>query len=169
MLSNWHRQVQIIIDEIDSCIRDEKDESMTLKSLASKLGYSEFYVSRKFSFISGMRLKDYIRLRKLAFAFKEIRDFDNSILNISVKYGYSSHESFTRAFQKAYGITPSEYRKKPRPVVLQTLIKPFDCFLMEGEKNKMNDQVSTEEIKIYFVKIPEHKFLHIRNYESIGY
>ncbi len=82
-------------------------------------------------------------------------------------YGFSSHEAFTRAFKGTYGVTPSEYRKKPNPVVLRTKINPFDrYFLGLGEIGMMK---STDDVKIYFVTIPAHKFLHIKNYESNGY
>lgn len=114
-----------------------------------------------------MQLRDYLRYRKLAFALKEIRDTEEGILEIAVKYGFSSHEAFTRAFKEAYGTTPSEYRNNPTPVILRTTIKPFDCYLLGIGGTEMAK--SSEDIKIYFVTIPAHKFLHIRNYESIGY
>ena len=163
----WYRNVQKIVDEIDICIKGKNDEMITLRYLAQKLGYSEFYVSRKFKEISGMQLRDYLRYRKLAFALKEIRDTGAGILNIALNYGFSSHEAFTRAFKDTYGITPSEYRQNPVPVVLRTVLKPFDCYLLGIGGTGMVK--STGDVKTYFVTIPAHKFLHIRNYESIGY
>ena len=168
-MSEWSRYVQLAVDQIDSCIKAEEDEKLTLSALSRRLGYSEYYTSRKFSEISGMKLRDYIRFRKLAFALKELRDSDHGIMSIAVKYGFSSNEAFSRAFKDTYGITPAEYRMNPVPVVLRTIIRPFDCYLMEGEMNDMNQKQSNGEVKTYFVKIPAHKFLHIRNYESIGY
>lgn len=168
-MSEWSRYVQLAVDQIDSCIKAEEDEKLTLSELSRRLGYSEYYTSRKFSEISGMKLRDYIRFRKLAFALKELRDSDHGIMSIAVKYGFSSNEAFSRAFKDTYGITPAEYRMNPVPVVLRTIIRPFDCYLMEGEMKDMNQKQSNGEVKTYFVKIPAHKFLHIRNYESIGY
>lgn len=163
----WQKQIQMIVDEIDECIKRHNDEALTLHSLSCKLGYSEFYTTRKFKEISGMQFKEYLRYRKLAFALKEVRDSERSILEIAFDYGFSSHEAFTRAFKKTYGITPSEYRKNPVPVILRTKIDPFDrYFLGIGEIGMMK---STEDVKIYFVTIPAHKFLHIKNYESNGY
>ena len=163
----WQRQIQMIVDEIDSCIKNYEDEALTLRCLSRRLGYSEFYTTRKFREISGMQLRDYLRHRKLAFALKEVRDSDKSLLQIAFDYGFSSHEAFTRAFKAAYGITPSEYRKNPLPVVLRTKINPFDrYFLGLGEIGMMK---SDEDVKIYFVTIPAHKFMHIKNYESNGY
>lgn len=163
----WQKQIQIFVDEIDKCIKNYNDEALTLSFLSRSLGYSEFYTTRKFKEISGMQFRDYLRLRKLAFALKEVRDSDKSFLDIALDYGFSSNEAFTRAFKRTYGMTPSEYRKKPKPVVLRTKINPFDRYLLGlGEIGMMK---STDDIKIYFVTIPAHKFLHIKNYESNGY
>lgn len=163
----WQEQIPIIINEIDDCIKNQENEALTLNALSHKLGYSECYISRKFKELSGMPFRDYVRYRKLAFALKELRETDKSILDIAFNYGFSSHEAFTRAFKEAFRITPSEYRQKPVPVMLRTIIKPFDCYLsgiggIQMEKN-------SEDVKIYFVTIPAHKFLYIKNNESIGY
>ena len=166
-LYEWHKMIQIAVDEIDGRIKRSDDDALTLKSLSKKLGFSEFHTTRKFKELSGMSLRDYIRLRKLAFALIEVRDSDAIFLSIAIKYGFSSHEAFTRAFKKVYGIAPSDYRKNPQPVVLRTKINTFDRFTLGiGEIGMVK---STEEIKVYFVTIPAHKFLHIKNYESNGY
>ncbi|AFA50128.1 helix-turn-helix transcriptional regulator [Acetobacterium woodii] len=163
----WHQQIQTIVDEIDNCIKNYNGEALTLHFLSHKLGYSEFYTTRKFKEIAGMQFRDYLRHRKLAFALKEVRDRNKSFLDIAFDYGFSSHEAFTRAFKGTYGVTPSEYRKKPTPVILRTKINPFDRYFFGfGEIGMIK---STADVKIYFVTIPAHKFLHIKNYQSNGY
>lgn len=88
------KQIQIIVDEIDKCVENYNDEALTLRFLSRKLGYSEFYTTRKFKEISGMPFRDYLRHRKLAFALKEVRDSEKSFLDIAFDYGFSSHEAF---------------------------------------------------------------------------
>ncbi|WP_261321675.1 helix-turn-helix transcriptional regulator [Enterococcus raffinosus] len=163
----WQRQIQQIVDEIDQCIESYNDEALTLRRLSRKLGYSEFYTTRKFKEISGMAFREYLRQRKLAFALKEVRDNEKSFLDIAFDYGFSSHEAFTRAFKQMYGVAPSEYRRCPKPVVLRTRISPFDRYFLGLEEIGMVK--STNEIKTYFVTIPDHKFLHIKNTQSNGY
>ena len=166
-MDEWHSLIQTIIEEVDGHIRKHDDEALTLSALSQRLGFSEFYVSRKFREISGMHFRDYLRHRTLAFALKEVRDTARGLLEIALDHGFSSHEAFSRSFKEAYGMTPSEYRRSPVPVVLRTVIKPFDCYLISiGETSMTN---TTDEVKAYFVSIPAHKFLHIRNYESVGY
>ena len=167
-MAEWHKYIQQAIEIIDACIRSENNEALTLRSLSEKLGYSEFYISRKFRETADMTLKEYLRARRLAFALKDVRDTDGSILDIAVKYGFSSNEAFTRAFKELYGVSPTRYRADPQPVVLRTVIRPFDCYLMEGAAKNMTAETK-DSVKAYFIHIPAHKFLHIRNYESIGY
>lgn len=170
----WQKMIQNVIARIDESIKDRDDEKLSLSKAAKTLGYSEFHFSKKFRKISGMSFRDYLRYRKLAFALKEIRDTKRPILDIALEYGFSSHEAFTRAFKEAYSVSPKDYRKNPVPVVLRTLLRPFDCYLLSmGDKTMTKTQNSSKdfsgEVKTYFVTIPAHKFLHIRNYESIGY
>ncbi len=166
-MNEWYKSIQQIIDIIDECIKLGNNEDLTLEHLARTLGYSEYYISRKFKEISGMQFRDYLRYRRLAFALKQVRDTDRGLLDIAIDYGFSSHEAFTRAFKEAYGMTPREYREHPTPVVLRTLLRPFDCYLLGSGGNDI--MKTTGDVKAYFVTIPAHKFLHIRNYESIGY
>lgn len=166
-LKNWCKIIEDIINLIDLSIIQGESETITLELLSKKLGYSEYYSSRKFREISGMNFREYFCKRKLSFALKELRDQNSKIIDIALKYGFSSPEAFTRAFKKAYDIAPSEYRKTLIPVVLQTIIKPFDCYIATGQD--LMSEESKNEVKVYFVHIPAHKFLHIRNYNSRGY
>lgn len=166
-MSEWNSLVQTIVDEVDRCIKTGSDEAVTLSALSKKLGYSEYYVSRKFRELSGMHFRDYLRHRSLAFAMQELKDTSKGLLEIAIDHGFNSHEAFSRSFKEAYGMTPSEYRTTPTPVTLRTVIKPFDCYLISTGGTSMNTE--TNDVKTYFVTIPAHKYLHIRNYESIGY
>lgn len=160
----WMQQA---IDAMDASIRSRQGEEITLKSLARLSGYSSFHFSRKFFHVTGMHFRDYLRLRRLVFALREIRDTEKRLVDIALEYGFSSHQALTHAFRRAYGIAPAAYRKNPRPLALCTLLRPFDCYLLEKERNVMED--TQESVRTYFIAIPAHQFLHIRNYESIGY
>ncbi len=163
----WQKQIQTIVNEIDLCIKAYNGEALTLHQLSQKLGYSEFHTTRKFKEITGLPFREYLQKRRLAFALKEVRDNEKSLIDIAFRYSFSSHEAFTRAFKSAYGVTPSCYRKSPKPVVLRTKINPFDrYFLGFGEIGMIK---STDDVKIYYITVPAHKFLHIKNYESNGY
>jgi len=79
----------------------------------SKIAYcSEYHFKRMFSFLAGISLSEYIRRRKLTLAALDLKDKSLRIIDIAVKYGYSSADSFTRAFQSMHGILPSEARSE---------------------------------------------------------
>ncbi len=166
-MNEWQRHVQQMVEEIDCCIREKRDEAVTLRRLSRRFGYSEYYISHKFREISGMSFREYLRGRRLAFALREVRDTRRGLLDIALDYGFSSHEAFSRAFRELYGVSPGDYRQCPVPVALRTVLHPFDCYLMEHKEIGMKQ--TEHEVKTYFVTIPAHRFLHIRNYESIGY
>jgi hypothetical protein len=115
-----------------------------------------------------MRLRDYLRLRKLAYSVIELRDSKIRILDIAFKYGFSSQEAYARAFKKAYFVTPAAYRKNPRPLLLHSKISTFDPYYLGIGANNM-DKTKLQEIKVWIETIPAHKVLYVKNYESKGY
>ncbi len=117
--------------------------------------------------MAGMSLRDYLRLRKLAYALIEVRDSHRRMLDIALDYGFSSQEAFTRAFRRTYGVPPAAYRRAPRPVLLRTKIHTFDRYALGiGEIGMIE---SNKDVKVYFVSIPAHTLLYIANEHSEGY
>lgn len=82
-------------------------------SKISKIAYcSEYHFKRMFSYLSGVSLSEYIRRRKLTLAALDLKDSDLRIIDVAVKYGYNSADSFSRAFQSLHGILPSKARSE---------------------------------------------------------
>ncbi|MCR4368173.1 MULTISPECIES: AraC family transcriptional regulator [Bacillus amyloliquefaciens group] len=76
---------------------------------ASRLAFcSEYHFKRMFSFLTGISLSEYIRRRRLTFAAFELKDSSVKVIDLAIKYGYHSPDSFARAFQNLHGIRPSE-------------------------------------------------------------
>ena len=82
-----------------------------------------------------MQFRDYLRARRPAFALIEARDTKRIFPDIALDFGFSSHETFTRAFKAAYGITPVAYRKNPGPAILRTKINAFDRYFLDMERS----------------------------------
>ena len=100
------------IESMVNWIEENLMEKPTLEELSNHVGYSSYYCSAKFHEIVGITLKQYVVKRRLSLAAMEVRDTHNRLLEIAVKYGYSSQEAFTRAFNDAFGCTPYQCRKK---------------------------------------------------------
>lgn len=92
-------------------IDDNITENPTLEDMSSYVGYSPYYCSSKFHEHVGMTFKKYLANRRLSLAAVEVRDGDNKLIDIALKYGFLSPEAFSRAFSNMFGCTPMQYRK----------------------------------------------------------
>lgn len=99
--------IQKALDYIEQHLEDETDVS----EIARRAACSPFYFQRIFGLLCGITLGEYIRNRRLALAGSELMNSDNKVIDVALKYGYDSPESFTRAFTRFHGVTPSEAKK----------------------------------------------------------
>jgi AraC family transcriptional regulator len=104
---NWFQIVNQATEYIESHIT----EDINLEEIASQCNISYHYFIKTFSMITGYTLKEYIRNRRITLASYEVSNTNHRILDIGIKYGYSSNEAFSRAFKKIHGINPSDARK----------------------------------------------------------
>lgn len=81
------------------------------KTAAELACCSMYHFQRMFSFITDVSLSEYIRRRRLTQAAFELQTSDSKIIDLALKYGYDSPVSFTRAFQKLHGVTPTSARE----------------------------------------------------------
>ncbi|MEB2629332.1 MULTISPECIES: AraC family transcriptional regulator [Peribacillus] len=91
-------------------IEENLTNEIDFKEVARLAYCSEYHFKRMFSFLAGISLSEYIRRRRLTLAAFELKNSNMKVIDIAIKYGYSSPDSFARAFQHLHGITPSEAR-----------------------------------------------------------
>ncbi|MEH7518357.1 AraC family transcriptional regulator [Priestia megaterium] len=103
---------------------------------------SEYHFKRMFSFLAGITLSEYIRRRRLTLAAFELKDSNIKVIDVAIKYNYSSPDSFTRAFQNLHGITPSEAKKNGSS--LKAFPKMTFQLLIKGG-NEMNYRIEEKE------------------------
>lgn len=101
---NWIQGIQKAIDYIEANITDEID----FEAVAKQAFSSSFHFQRVFGILCGYSLGDYIRMRRLSLAGEELSRGNGKIIDIALKYGYDTPESFSRAFTRFHGISPSE-------------------------------------------------------------
>lgn len=89
-------------------VEDNLLEEIDYSKLAMISGTSSAQFQRIFSAIADVSLFEYIRRRRLTLAAFELQNTNQRIIDIAIKYGYESHEAFSRAFQKVHGIPPSK-------------------------------------------------------------
>lgn len=83
------------------------DDEIDFQLVARIACCSEHQFNRLFSFLAGIGLAEYIRNRRLTLAAMELQSNDVKVIDLAMKYGYSSPDSFSRSFQSFHGITPS--------------------------------------------------------------
>jgi len=161
-MNPWHLSVQEMLDWLERNIEDNP----TLLAMSAAVGYSPYYCSFLFHKMCGMTLKRYLAGRKLAYIALALRDTDARIIDIALRYGFSSQEALTRAFVKAFGRTPHAYRTQPGPIKLgikQTVLVP-DKNLFGGM-----DMNNVKEANVRFEHIPAHKYIGIWEPRATNY
>ncbi|MBB2483327.1 AraC family transcriptional regulator [Bacillus sp. APMAM] len=91
-------------------IEENLTNDIDFKVVARLAFCSEYHFKRMFSFLAGIPLSEYIRRRRLTLAAFDLNNSNLRIIDIAIKYGYSSPDSFARAFQTLHGVTPTEAR-----------------------------------------------------------
>lgn len=102
----WIKGIQRALDYTEEHLTEEIDYDVVAKEACS----SSFHFQRVFSIMCGFTLGDYIRMRRLSLAADELVHSEEKVIDIALKYGYETPESFTRAFSRFHGITPTEAR-----------------------------------------------------------
>jgi AraC family transcriptional regulator len=130
------------MNEALSYIEENLAYDIDLKEVARIALCSEYHFQRMFSFLAGITLSEYIRRRRLTLAAFELNNSNSRIIDIAVKYGYSSPDSFTRAFQNLHGITPSEAKANGQSLKAYPRMT-FQLSIKGG--NEMNYRIEEKE------------------------
>lgn len=130
---DWIVSIQKTIDYIEDNIEAELDTDI----LAAKIYSSSFNFQRMFTILCDCTVGEYIRNRRLTLAGYELLSNDSNVLDIAIKYGYETNESFTRAFSRFHGVTPSMARKNR--VSLNTFSRISVKSNLSGGKAIMSD------------------------------
>lgn len=104
---DWLTGIQNAINYVEEHLTEDID----YEEVAKEAACSNFYFQRIFGILCGLSLGDYIRNRRLTLAGDELSASDDKVIDVALKYGYESPESFTRAFSRFHGVTPSEAKK----------------------------------------------------------
>lgn len=104
----WMKAIGDAIDYMEAHIT----EDITLEDIAGQVHISPFYFHRGFGMLCGYSVKEYIRNRRMSLAGSDLVSGDATVMELAVKYGYDSADSFTRAFFRFHGILPSVARRK---------------------------------------------------------
>ena len=136
---NFVNEIKMAIEYIESNL----DKDINFEKVAKEVGMSAFYFHRIFSAVIGISPTAYIRNRRLTAAAQEISKNNENIVDIAFKYGFESHEAFSRAFKNFHGVVPKLAKKDGNE------FKNFSRANLEFEVNTnniLNYRIESKEI-----------------------
>ena len=122
-------------------IEERLGNDIQLENVAGITSYSPYHFQRIFNYISGISLSEYIRRRRLTLATFDLQKGEK-VIDVAMKYGYVSADSFTRAFVKQHGITPSQLKSISISV---TLYPPINFNITVKGMKGLNCRIETKE------------------------
>ena len=155
---DWIEGFQASIDFMEQHLTEEAD----IEEIAGKAALSPFYYQRIFGALCGMTVGEYIRSRRMTLAAQELAGSEAKVIDIAMKYGYDSPDSFTKAFCRFHGITPSQAKesgavlKSLAPLHIKVTLEGGNMldyrivekapFTVIGLKRQFNSETSYQEI-----------------------
>ncbi|MGJ4851544.1 helix-turn-helix transcriptional regulator [Bacillota bacterium Meth-B3] len=104
---NWINDIQNSINFIENNLL----ENISADDVSKHVHSSPDYFQRTFHIVTGLSVSEYIRNRRLTLAGEELKNTQPKVIDVALKYGYDSPESFTKAFTRFHGITPASVKR----------------------------------------------------------
>ena len=162
----WLACIRTAIDYIEKHLQ----ESISAQDVAEQVYLSPFFLQRGFSLMVGYGIGEYIRNRRLYQAALDLKETDEKVIDIALRYGYETPESFAKAFSRFHGATPSQVRGGAAVTVFLPLtitlsvqggnqmdykIVPMFPFRVIGFQRVFDQETSYAEIPRYWDEICE--------------
>lgn len=157
------------IDALNAVLRHIEDDicgELDTARLAQRIHFSHFYLQRMFAMMTDMTLSEYVRRRRLSLAGQELQATDVKVIDVALKYGYQTPESFQKAFRRFHGVTPSAAKKSRvqlrfmNPLTLQVELKGGSVMdysienmgqmTIIGKERRFNYETSFQEIPLFW-------------------
>ena len=159
------------INSILDFIEKNLDDNLSLEKLTQIAHYSPFHFHRVFSGVVGENLNQYINRKRLERIASILLTYPNTpIKELAYKYGFNSENSFSRAFRKYYGISPTKFKTEGKNELSKIGIEPFNMegYICDIERSnkwiKMNAQITIKELQ----EIKLAGIRHKGNFDNMG-
>ena len=151
-------------------IEQHAEEPITLHALAQAGGYSPWHSARIFKELTGKTPFAYIRALRLSQAAIRLRNEDVRIIDVALDFVFDSHEGFTRAFSRQFGVSPRDYSRNRPPLKLfmPTRVRDSWSNMQKGE-SAMSETASPQTVFVQVVDRPERKLILKRGVKATHY
>ena len=162
----WLTSIRTAIDYMEEHLTD----NISAQDVAARVHLSPFFLQRGFSLMTGYGIGEYIRNRRLYQAAVDLKETDDKVIDIAFRYGYETPESFTKAFSRFHGATPSQVRSGAAintflPLTIKLSIQggnqmdykitPMFPFKVIGFQKEFDNETAYAEIPKYWDEICE--------------
>ena len=158
------------VQRMQDYINEHINSSITLSDLAEAAGYSQYHSARVFRELTGKSPFEYLRALRLSKAALYLRDSRAKVIDVAFDFVFDSHEGFTRAFTKQFGIPPKKYSEDPKPIKLfmPSRIRDYYLTLQKGEIG-MSEKKETKTVFVQVVERPVRKLILKRGTKADNY
>ena len=158
------------VQRMQNFIEKHITEYISLHMLAQEACYSPWHSARIFKELTGKAPFEYIRFLRLSKAAVKLRNQNVKIIDVAFDFAFESHEGFTRAFSKQFGINPSYYSKHTPPLKLFIPNRVRDLYftMQKGEKT-MSKKAEVNTIFVQVVDRPARKLILKRGIKASEY
>lgn len=161
------KRINFVLDFIEKNL----DTDLSLEYLAKKAHYSPYHFHRVFLTVVGERLNEFINRKRIERIASILLVDQNIPLNdLAYTYGFNSHNSFSRAFKKHFGISPTKFKSEGKELLSKIGIAPFSaekyiCSIDNSKQwTKMNTQIIVKELS----ELKLASISHIGEFEKTG-
>lgn len=163
-MNGWNEGISNAIGYIEENLTGDLD----MNEIAKRACVSSFYFQKIFSVLCGFTVGEYIRNRRLTLAAQELCSARIRVIDVALKYGYDSPDSFARAFARFHGISPSAARERGSklnyfaPLKIKLTLEGAEMleyrivekaqFTVMGRSRKFNEETSYREIPRFWTE-----------------
>jgi AraC family transcriptional regulator len=163
-----NRETINAVQRMQDCIDRHLTEPISLHMLAQAAGYSPWYSARLFKELTGKSPFEYIRALRLTKAAFRLRNEETKVVDVALDFVFESHEGFTRAFSREFGISPRAYSQNRREIRLFMPKRAADYYLKQ-QKGEIKMTENTNTVFVQVVDRPERKLILKRGINATHY
>ncbi len=143
-------------------------EPITLCALGRAAGYSPWYAARIFREITGKAPFEYIRAMRLSKAAARLHRGGVRVIDVAFDFVFGSHEGFTRAFSRQFGLSPRAYAKQ-KPPIMMFLPKAARDYYLTKQRGGKNMSKNQNTVFVQVVERPARRLILKRGKKATHY
>lgn len=159
---DWQQSINCAVEYIEKNI----DKEISIGDIAKHACISPYYFQKGFAAVCGITVGEYLRKRKLSCAGNDLLAGNQKVIDVALKYGYNSPDSFAKAFLKFHGVTPSAVKRNKAttvnfaPIVIDISLKGGNlmdfkivekpAFTVVGYAKKFKYDTAPSEVPVFW-------------------